>query len=160
MQNAVAVVPGKGLYRGQLVAVISLEERHADKDHGDADSGHCDADVSYDAGRIKPLCPPLSRRAGVQSCIAAASSLLLQRLPAYMVPEMWAVVERLQFLSSGKLDRRQVQAWVEAVDKKTQAKLIQSPLPASPSSAGGQRQRQKRWLSAHPSRTKAAGRVG
>jgi acyl-CoA synthetase (AMP-forming)/AMP-acid ligase II len=31
-------------------------------------------------------------------------------MPTYMIPERWAAVERLPFLSSGKMDRRQVQA--------------------------------------------------
>jgi hypothetical protein len=51
-----------------------------------------------------------------------------------MVPKKWVVVERLPFLSSGKLDRRQVQAWVEAVDEETRAKLTLSLSPLSPSS--------------------------
>jgi acyl-coenzyme A synthetase/AMP-(fatty) acid ligase len=75
VQNAVAVVPDRGLYCGQLVAIITLNERYFESDHRDADDSH-------DSGRIRPLCPPSSRRAGVQTCIAAASSLLLQRPPA------------------------------------------------------------------------------
>ncbi len=103
MQNAVAVVPNRGLYRGQLVAVMTQKEPYVDGDHGDADGSH-------NSGRIRPLCPPPSRRTGVESCFAAVSGLLLQRMPTYMIPERWAAVERLPFLSSGKMDRRQVQA--------------------------------------------------
>jgi amino acid adenylation domain-containing protein/non-ribosomal peptide synthase protein (TIGR01720 family) len=130
VQHAIATVPNCGLYQGQLVAVITLHERFTDSDLNDADDSH-------DTVHLRPIRPPQTRRAEVQSQVASVAGLLSQRLPGYMVPERWAVVERLPILSSGKLDRRKVQAWVQEIDEQTNAEL--AVLLSPPASANGER---------------------
>lgn len=39
-------------------------------------------------------------------------------LPPYMVPQTWVVVEAIPMLVSGKLDRKQVAAWIGSLDEK------------------------------------------
>lgn len=45
--------------------------------------------------------------------LRAVRSLLEQKLPSFMLPSAFSIVNRFPFLQSGKLDRRRVQEWVE-----------------------------------------------
>ncbi|THC90350.1 hypothetical protein EYZ11_010192 [Aspergillus tanneri] len=50
---------------------------------------------------------------------------LKTHLPIYMVPQTWAVLEKLPMLVSGKLDRKKISNWVEKVDEPTYARIMQ-----------------------------------
>ncbi|KAI1213253.1 acetyl-CoA synthetase-like protein [Annulohypoxylon truncatum] len=46
-------------------------------------------------------------------------SFVSTRLPSYMVPHTWCVVKTMPILPSCKLDRKQVNSWLEAIDEPT-----------------------------------------
>ncbi|KAJ3579486.1 hypothetical protein NPX13_g1078 [Xylaria arbuscula] len=62
-------------------------------------------------------------------------SFVSARLPSYMVPDTWCVVEDIPTLASFKLDRKLVNSWLETMDEKTvllSRKLMSSSRRSSP----------------------------
>jgi amino acid adenylation domain-containing protein/non-ribosomal peptide synthase protein (TIGR01720 family) len=49
--------------------------------------------------------------------LAEITARLSGLLPAYMIPQVWVVVEDIPMLVSGKLDRKQVDAWIGSLDE-------------------------------------------
>lgn len=89
--NLVAL-PKTGFCKDRLVAVISLTNHSASNDP-----------LSLFAGEEKQF---------VNSEIEAIRTRVLERLPLYMVPTVWIAVGTLPQLTSGKLDRKTVMAWL------------------------------------------------
>jgi non-ribosomal peptide synthase protein (TIGR01720 family) len=95
VRHALAIIPRGGLCKDRLVAILSLQEVAATE--------------------------ALTSASGMQVVVREASSFYLpgirgrlcENLPSYMIPSNWVVVEKLPLLPSGKLDRRQVEKWVE-----------------------------------------------
>jgi amino acid adenylation domain-containing protein/non-ribosomal peptide synthase protein (TIGR01720 family) len=93
VQHVLAVIPNTGFCKKRLVTVLSLQEQAA----------------SYPSS------------AGIDIVVPEASSFYLSKirdrlyglLPNYMIPSNWIVVGNIPLMVSGKLDRRQIQNWVE-----------------------------------------------
>ena len=93
VQHAFATIPMNGLSRKRLVAVISLQEHTA---------------YTSPARDFSVILPATS-----SFYLTGIRERLCDHLPAYMVPSLWVIVQKLPLLPSGKLDRRQIEKWVE-----------------------------------------------
>ena len=90
VQNALAMVPTKGQLAGKLVAVLSLNDQvHA--------LGKASIELRVDA----------------KVDISPVRDWLGTRLPSYMIPSTWLVVQSIPVTRNGKSDRPSVVAWVE-----------------------------------------------
>jgi amino acid adenylation domain-containing protein len=125
VQHVVTTVPSAGPLKSRLVSLLVM-----------ADNIIPQSDVND------------SRNIAVQSGLsnqetasfaANISDYLADRLPRYMIPAVFVFVTGIPFNTSGKLDRKQVQAWVDNMDDATyqlvtKATEIESPdSPSHPS---------------------------
>ncbi|KAF5679391.1 peptide synthetase [Fusarium heterosporum] len=95
VQRAVVHFPSEGVYKSQLVAVVTLD----------------------DVGGVASNSQPLNLITGPAKAIASIKiqkvrDTLSQVLPSYMVPQTWLVVESIPLTTSGKLDRLQVKQFL------------------------------------------------
>ncbi|KAL9133158.1 MAG: hypothetical protein Q9175_005664 [Cornicularia normoerica] len=93
IQHALAVIPSRGLYEKKLVAVLSFKQR-------------LESCVTQDALL-------LVARKEAEPHIRSVREYVSGRLPPYMVPSNWVVLQDIPLLPSGKLDRRQMITLVE-----------------------------------------------
>jgi hypothetical protein len=99
VQHCLATIPKAGFCKKRLVAVLSLQE----------------------------LAASTSPTQGLQVVVREASSFyfsglrdrLCEQLPAYMIPSNWIIFQKLPLLPSGKLDRWQIEKWVEDMTAET-----------------------------------------
>lgn len=97
VQHALAIVPSSGPLSSRLVAIISLKRLPTSSE--------------LTSGNFKLV--------NLNKCSAeifAIQEHMCSHLPPYMIPTSWIVLEKLPFLSSGKLDRRQSVKWVETMN--------------------------------------------
>jgi len=111
ISHAIVFVPYKGLFKGQLIAALSLI------DLGSTISG------SEDGNSIELISSFDKETAS--SRILAISEFMSNNVPSYMVPTAWAVVRKFPFLPSGKLDRSGVKAWLENLDNATYRQILE-----------------------------------
>ena len=102
IQHAVVVLPVEGPCKNRLVAVVSL------------------ADIASSAlgesiATSKNACTLIqgSRMETAQAYLREVRGFLAETLPAYMIPAMWAIVETVPILVSGKADKKQIGEWVK-----------------------------------------------
>ncbi|KAL8700559.1 MAG: hypothetical protein Q9224_000910, partial [Gallowayella concinna] len=101
-RHAVTIVPKAGLAKKSLVAVLSLSEMCSESQA----SGAKKCVLLQGEDRVKKA----------QLQLKDVRDFLSERLPVYMVPTMWIAVEAIPLLVSGKLDRKQVERWIEEFD--------------------------------------------
>lgn len=108
IQHATVVLPHEGLCKGRLVAVVSLADiaSSALKDSTAAAENACTL-----------LHGSLMKTA--QAYLREVREFLAETLPAYMIPAMWAIVETVPILISGKADKKQIGDWVKVLDDAT-----------------------------------------
>ncbi|KAJ5742214.1 hypothetical protein N7533_011623 [Penicillium manginii] len=99
VQNAMAFLPDNGPCKGGLTAVLSLNA-----DRGQPASGGLNL-VRH------------ASKDGASALFAATEAYLAAKVPPYMVPSFWLVVDRLPLSNSGKLDRAQITRWVHHLDE-------------------------------------------
>ena len=102
-QHAVALLPKNGLCKQRLVAVFSLSQ-------------FCSGAKASKADQCT-LIQDQERKEVAQANFKKLREFLSDRLPAYMTPSIWVAVEAIPLLVSGKLDRKQVERWVENIDE-------------------------------------------
>ncbi|KAL8722265.1 MAG: hypothetical protein Q9225_001212 [Loekoesia sp. 1 TL-2023] len=102
IRHAIAIVPKSGLGKKQLVAILSLSEMCSEAQA----SGAKECVLLQGEARVKKA----------QAHFKEVRSYLSDRLPPYMMPTMWIAVEAIPLLVSGKLDRKQVERWIEKFD--------------------------------------------
>ena len=98
-QHAIAVLPKIGLCKQRLVAVLSLSE-------------FCSGAKASSANNCV-LIQDQSRKETAQDYLQNLREFLSDRLPTYMTPSIWVTVDAIPLLVSGKLDRKQVERWIE-----------------------------------------------
>ncbi|KAI4211729.1 MAG: hypothetical protein LQ351_005503 [Letrouitia transgressa] len=98
IQHVVVMLPKLGLCKQRLVAVVSMSNIPSG-----ATSNGC---VLLQGDSLKKS----------QTQMEDVREFLSSRLPPYMIPTIVAVVEKIPFMVSGKLDRKQVEKWVETLD--------------------------------------------
>ncbi|KAK4150585.1 non-ribosomal peptide synthetase [Chaetomidium leptoderma] len=101
VRHAVVVLPRSGPCVKRLVAVLSLRE------------------ITSDAASKFELVT--SRE--VSSTMDKIQERLREKLPAYMVPSTWMVLQAIPLLPSGKLDRNGVVGFVEGMSEETSDKI-------------------------------------
>ncbi|KAF9890441.1 hypothetical protein FE257_005846 [Aspergillus nanangensis] len=96
VQNALALVPQSGPYRGRLVAVVEYKSRSAPSVQV---SGTMEMAEMDDENLL----------------LAQVKQHVSNILPGYMVPTGWLTVQTIPVTRNGKSDRSLVGAWVEAL---------------------------------------------
>lgn len=100
VQNALALAPKSGPCGNKLVAVVSPTSLAPSADNA-----------------VKKPGPPTSALSLVDgswcNLISGIKTFLEERLPAYMVPELWLVLGEIPRNSSAKLDRKRVMRYLE-----------------------------------------------
>ncbi|KAI4155608.1 MAG: hypothetical protein LQ340_000881 [Diploschistes diacapsis] len=117
IKHGMVVLPKAGFCQGRLVTMIQL----ADGDN---------QDLVRNGQAFKFLDDGLKKIA--EEHTAGTREMLSKRLPPYMVPSMWLVVEFIPRLQSGKLDRKRVARWIEDMGEDLYRQLN----PASEAAAG------------------------
>jgi amino acid adenylation domain-containing protein/non-ribosomal peptide synthase protein (TIGR01720 family) len=130
VEKAIVIWPRQGQCSSQLIAVVTLK--------GD--------DVAIE--NVPTL--TIRRNREAKAVVGSATEWLSERLPSYMVPQVWAVVNSIPLLPSGKLNRKSVIAWVDEMDKElfNQLKLFEFELDDSGETATTPAQQDIRLLCA------------
>ena len=109
VRHAAVVFPSSGPWRKSLVAVVVLSQ-----------SSPAPGPSPSPSSSVRP--PPRirlveadSQTSTVQRQVKRLREDLGSHLPIYMQPSMWLVVESIPLLSSGKLDRKLLKAFVESM---------------------------------------------
>lgn len=93
IQHALAVIPSRGLYEKKLVAVLSFKQR-------------LESCMTHETLH-------LVARQEAEPRVRSVRDHAASRLPPYMVPSNWVVLQDIPLLPSGKLDRRRMATLVE-----------------------------------------------
>jgi amino acid adenylation domain-containing protein/non-ribosomal peptide synthase protein (TIGR01720 family) len=104
IKHAVVDLPKNGLCKGKLTAVVSLY-------------GLTTEQLGMKTDKCMPVSP--SQKQAAQKEIAIIQDELSAKLPPYMVPTAWLVVQSVPLLVSGKLNRTNVTAWISTIDAPT-----------------------------------------
>jgi amino acid adenylation domain-containing protein/non-ribosomal peptide synthase protein (TIGR01720 family) len=105
IRHTLVLMPKLGPCKKRLVAVLSLSSLYLD--HTSLSAAKCV--LVREAGRLEQ----------VRKELAEIRARLSGLLPTYMIPQTWVVVEDIPMLVSGKLDRKQVAAWIGSLDEET-----------------------------------------
>lgn len=111
VQNALMMAPKSGPCANKLVAVVSPSSPTPSTDSTVKRS----VLSSYEFNLV---------HGSWCSLIASTKSFLEERLPAYMVPEMWLVLQEIPRNSSAKLDRKRVAKYLERLSSDEFSSLI------------------------------------
>lgn len=111
VRSAVVILPNTGPLRQKLVAVISLKSLISDSS-------------TITTGACELVSPRDMLRVGHQEANATKKSIEAQ-LPHYMVPQVWAVVQSIPMLVSGKLDRKRVTSWLEQLEDSVYDRIME-----------------------------------
>lgn len=110
IRHVLVLMPKSGFCKKRLTALISL-------------SDGSDESTGVPPGNFK-LVDGAVILANTQELLCDVQSRLSNQLPFFMVPQVWAVVQDIPLLSSGKLDRKQAASWIENVDEATYQQII------------------------------------
>ena len=102
IRHAVAVVGTAGTAKGKLVAVVSLSEMCSQS--------------QASAAKECILLEGETRVAKAKEQLQEVRTCVSDRLPAYMIPALFITVEAIPLLVSGKLDRKEVEKWLDRFD--------------------------------------------
>lgn len=104
--HSAVIVPGSGLLKSRLVAVLSLTTM-----------GHIPENKDTRDHKIQLVSLAVASKHRLSVPLQSIQRSLQQTLPAYMVPEEWLVVTRLPVRVSQKFDRQTTIQWVEELDQ-------------------------------------------
>lgn len=103
VRHVIVSVPKSGPLQKRLVAVLSLN-----------DTASSQSVVTSETCQLVDKAAELSR----------IKDNLASRLPAYMFPQAWAVVNTIPMLVSGKLDRKLVKNWLEEISEQLHQQIV------------------------------------
>ncbi|KAL2015279.1 hypothetical protein VTK56DRAFT_5920 [Thermocarpiscus australiensis] len=106
VQHAMVAYPASGPCKRQLVGIISFERLGA---------------TTNANGEVVLVDPTLAE--SVTAEVADMARDLSARVPSYMIPEIWVVVQSFPLLLSGKLNRKRVEQWLASLDKATHQRI-------------------------------------
>jgi amino acid adenylation domain-containing protein len=106
IQHAMVAYPKGGPCKRQLVGIISFERLGA---------------TTNSNGEVMLVDPGLAE--SVSKEVAEMARDLSARVPSYMIPEIWVVVQSFPLLLSGKLNRKRVEQWLVSMDKATHQRI-------------------------------------
>ena len=97
IRHGMVVLPKTGFCQGRLVTIVQLANEEGQ-------------DLVPNGRPLQLLEGDL--RSTADSLVSSMRTILADKLPIYMIPSMWIVVEYIPLLQSGKLDRRRVSTWI------------------------------------------------
>ncbi|KAL2132502.1 hypothetical protein VTI74DRAFT_3721 [Chaetomium olivicolor] len=106
VQHAMVAYPAAGPCKRQLVGIVSFVRLGASTNAN---------------GEVVLVDPELAD--GISAEVAEMARDLSARVPSYMIPEVWVVVQSFPLLLSGKLNRKRVEQWLSSMDKETHQKI-------------------------------------
>ncbi|KAF9768166.1 nrps5 single domain, non-ribosomal peptide synthase-like protein [Fusarium sp. DS 682] len=106
LRHAVVLYPKTGACQGRLTTVLSRRQ------HQEA----AEAPRVLSAVNNKEV---MARNAAIRSKLSST-------LPGYMIPKIWITVEELPLTTNGKMDRRQILNWVQALTDQDLASIVSS----------------------------------
>ncbi|KAF9768165.1 nrps5 single domain, non-ribosomal peptide synthase-like protein [Fusarium sp. DS 682] len=112
IRHAVVLYPRTGACQGRLTAVLSH--------HSPGGEGQGRKQTSPGSGSITAV-----RNDEAATTNDMIQNRLLSSLPPYMVPKIWITVEQLPFTKNGKMDRRQISAWLESLTEDVLASIVE-----------------------------------
>jgi amino acid adenylation domain-containing protein/non-ribosomal peptide synthase protein (TIGR01720 family) len=101
VRHQMVILPKKGSFANRLVALVSLKEHLVESFESVETSVYVHDEMHGDV---------------IQGHLKSIREGLASKVPEYMVPETWVVIERFPLLSSGKLNRSLVSNWVAEAD--------------------------------------------
>ena len=110
IQHAVVVLPKSGRCKQRLVVALSLSS--------------LSKPVESSASKGCVLLQGEADTKQAQSQVEEIRTFVSERLPTYMVPSVWATLEAIPLLISGKLDRKQVERWIIDMDDTTYNRIM------------------------------------
>ncbi|EFQ25776.1 amino acid adenylation domain-containing protein [Colletotrichum graminicola M1.001] len=113
VQHCLLLVPGSGPCAGRLIAIVAPREAET------PDMKTRPPDVS-----VPPSSMEFCEDTLWVDCVDDLRSFLVERLPAYMNPDIWVLVRAIPRNSSGKLDRRNAARWLEGLAAEDFSHLI------------------------------------
>ena len=125
IHHSLVAQPKSGVLGSRLVVVLSLTRLHRTPR----------SMVSHDRTIRLINDPDMANRpdhSSISEVLRQIRSFVSARLPSYMVPNTWCIVEDIPTLASFKLDRKLVNSWLETMDEQTV--LLARQLMSSPRS--------------------------
>ncbi|KAH7122777.1 hypothetical protein B0J11DRAFT_608385 [Dendryphion nanum] len=101
VHHQMVILPKKGLFANRLVALVSLKDHLVETLEALEANAYVHEEMHSDA---------------IQGHLKSIREGLASKVPEYMVPETWIVVERFPILLSGKLNRSLISKWVAEAD--------------------------------------------
>ena len=100
-----------GPFMNKLVAIFSQKE--SQKNSSGSGESHIELASTHDAAQS-------------QKRMEKLQASLEETLPAYMIPSIWIELKSLPLNTSGKMDRKKLQAWLDGMDFETHQKVSYS----------------------------------
>ncbi|KAF2106754.1 hypothetical protein BDV96DRAFT_654318 [Lophiotrema nucula] len=97
VRHQMVILPKKGLFANRLVALVSLKDYLIESIEGVESTAYVHEEMHGDE---------------IQAHLKSIREGLAAKVPEYMVPETWIVLERFPLLISGKLNRSLIGNWV------------------------------------------------
>ena len=94
IKHVLVMLPKSGHFQGRLVAMVSL------------------AGFNANSAAPGPTLLTGADKKAADTTISKVREVLASRIPAYMIPSTWVVVEDIPQLVSGKLDRKAMSNWL------------------------------------------------
>ena len=107
VRQSVVLLPPSGIYSKQLAAVVVIKTSEPSKDH---------------CGTLRPIIGAAEEN--FKSELEKVKKFLYSKLPSYMVPQSWVLVENIPLITSGKLDRIQTKKFVESLTKTKSKEIV------------------------------------
>ena len=98
-RQSMVILPTTGIYRQRLVAVVVLKTNKAS---------------TTNAGELKRV-TGLAKETSTSE-LEKVKNFLSSRVPSYMVPQYWVIVEDIPLMISGKMDRVRARRFVESIE--------------------------------------------
>jgi amino acid adenylation domain-containing protein/non-ribosomal peptide synthase protein (TIGR01720 family) len=105
IRHAIVLLPKNGLIKKRLVAILAVN------------AGDKSLKSTNDCQLVDPSVMHAAKLPEVQASLE-------KQLPIYMVPQAWVVMQSLPMLVSGKIDRKQITAWIEQLDKPNYMRIM------------------------------------
>lgn len=107
LRQSMVILPATGIYRQRLLAIVVLKTSKASKDS---------------VGELKPVTGIAKETA--TSELAKLKSYLSTRIPSYMLPQFWVVVEEIPLMISGKMNRVLAKKFVETLREESPEEIV------------------------------------
>ena len=104
--HCVVLLPKRGTYAAKLMAVVSFNTKYPPGDETTSDIRLLNLDH-------------------ISSLLESLAEKMAQRVPGYMIPQVWLPVVAIPWTTAGKIDRRLVTHWVEHLDQPVLDKVLQ-----------------------------------